>query len=263
MDDTVWSKGDQDMTTEAFRFVSQASRESNPSTCERETASRKPRSSRHLVGSAGLGFLSVVVLAVAACGSSGSSGGFTAVRVTDATPDQVVQTLQGFMPLAVEEATVAPATCEYDTLLPGLTVLPIWNVYGGEYQVACDIRAGSQLYVNVAANIWWPDEGTPEETLVEDLEASTIEELTGDNPPYEAVLTIDGETMPTLGVVTTEKFTGTPPEWWGAGETNTFASSGYNAIVELPAGQHTIVSLFRSLEDGTVTSVTYDLNVAG
>jgi hypothetical protein len=34
-------------------------------------------------------------------------------------------------------------------------------------------------------------------------------------------------------------------------------------IVELPAGQHTIVSLFRSLEDGTVTSVTYDLNVAG
>ena len=40
-------------------------------------------------------------------------------------------------------------------------------------------------------------------------------------------------------------------------------SSGYNAIVELPAGRHTVVSLFRSLEDDTVTSVTYDLNVAG
>jgi hypothetical protein len=205
----------------------------------------------------------VIVLVAAACSSSGASAGFTAVRVTDATLDQVVGAAQAFMPLAIEEATVAPATCESDTLLPGLTLLPIWNQYGGDYQVECDVAAGSPLYVNVVASICWPDEVTPEETLVETCEAGVIGEFTGDNPLYEAVLTIDGETMPTPGLVTTEKFTGTPPAWWEAGETNTFVSSGYNAIVELPAGRHTIVSLFRSLEDDTVTSVTYDLNVAG
>lgn len=181
------------------------------------------------------------------------------IQVSEPTSDQVAQWMEAMLPLQLTQVApeIAPATCD-DGWISGVTVLPT-ALSDGEFTFSCVVDAAQPIFVSLTeGTICIPGLG---ETLEELIELCLIEPMyfVREMPafeviPYEAILSVNGEHLPTPGIVATGI------QWTDVSSAEPITSpivyAGYNALLQLEAGQHTIVTGYRSLEDGSNLSTT-------